>query len=427
MNPIALQARGPNLRPARNRAAAQQSANAMLEGRMNQLKFNQAQQELERETEIRNALAESPNAGFDDIASIYRQHGDIAGAMQMEDRAASRQKESLSLTKEQADIFSKQLDILGRVAPTIQGPEDYERAVYRMFEAGVIGADRARQLFGEGYNPERIQQWQEQALQVKDRLAQEFQQDQFTETKRHNRAVEANQPLVEVYDEGSPTGTRMVTRGDATNMPGKPPSNMSVTSPDGTTIQFGRSGGALPKGAETQFAKDIVGNQQALDGINQTLALYEPEFLTYGGAAKGAAATVMNKLDPEKRSQFQSRRSAFISSANRQFLTFRKWATGVAGGEKEMAEIKRATFSEDDSPQDFEAKIGLARSLYRRLNARSKAALEAGVNNEHEFRNFIHAHPLESIPTIQERGDQLHSQGYDDQQVLELLSQEGYL
>lgn len=221
------------------------------------------------------------------------------------------------------------------------------------------------------------------------------------------------------------------SRGKLSKVSG-PSSRMHITSDKDGNFTFsqgpGAGGGtALPVGVRSTWTKEIEAGQEQLDRINQITSLYEPEFLTFPGKAKGAWATFMNKLNPEQRSQFQQRRAAFISAANRDFLAFRKWATGVAGGEKEMAEIKRATFSEDDSPQDFEAKIELMRSLTRRMIARKKAALAAGVENEAQFKEYIKAHPLDTIPTLQERGDKLQSMGYQKEQVLEILKQEGYL
>lgn len=185
--------------------------------------------------------------------------------------------------------------------------------------------------------------------------------------------------------------------------------------------------GGAPKGAQTELFKDVVQHQQEIDNIRQIRNLYEPEFLTYGGRAKGEWANFLNKMDANQRSQFQTRRAAFLSAANKSFIAFRKWATGVAGGEREMAEIKRATFSEDDSPQDFEAKIQLAESMARRLNARIKAALKSGVNNDKAFKQFIAANPLDGIPTMQDRGDQLEKLGYKPNQVMAILADEGYM
>jgi hypothetical protein len=186
----------------------------------------------------------------------------------------------------------------------------------------------------------------------------------------------------------------------------------------------------LGKSPTNAAQTEISSNTQALDRIRVIESLYEPEFLTYKGRAMGEWATFMNKMDPEERSGFQSRRAAFLSSANRDFLTFRKWATGVSGGEKEMAEIKRATFSEDDSPQDFEAKLATTKSLYRRLNARLQSALKAGiepVEGNAAFQKYLKANPLENIPTLKQRGDELSRLGYTKDKVLRILEDEGYI
>ncbi len=188
--------------------------------------------------------------------------------------------------------------------------------------------------------------------------------------------------------------------------------------------------GDLPKGAKTAFTRSFVQRQQALDSLSQIEDLYEPEFLSFKGGISNTVADVMNKLDPAKRDEFSQRRQAFLSAVGREFLTFRKWATGVAGGEKEMAEIKSITFSDEDAPQAFEAKVDFARSLYRRLNARLAAALKVGIDpetNQEAFQEFIQVTPLDSIPNLQERGDTLSGMGYSEEQTLEILRSEGYL
>jgi len=211
---------------------------------------------------------------------------------------------------------------------------------------------------------------------------------------------------------------------------GPPKTGTTITTPDGTTVTFGGTKGGpadVPKGAKTSLFKDIVGQQQALDAIETIETLYEPEFLSYYGRGEAFLADKLNRMNPSKKSQFLARRDKFISAANKEFIRFRKWATGVAGGEKEMAEIKRATFSEDDSPQGFQSKLEIARSLSRRLIARTKAALVAGVNNEKEFKEFIKVNPLDSIPTLQERGEQLERDGHTEEQIAKILIQEGYI
>lgn len=211
--------------------------------------------------------------------------------------------------------------------------------------------------------------------------------------------------------------------------PVKYPTGMRIeTGPDGTVIQTGApSSGQTPKGAKTALFKDIVAGQTTMDEMNYLDKLYEPDFLTYGGLFKNLKSNVLNKIDPDKRDQFTQRREAFVSAVNQSFIKYRKWATGVAGGEKEMAEIKRSVPNANDSPQAYESKTQLRKSLTRRLIARQKAALKAGVNNQLEFKKYLQDHPLDSIPTLQQRGDQLMQMGYEEDQVLRILTDEGYI
>ena len=391
---IALNARGVRL-PQSNALAPYQQANAMLQLKAQKQQMAQAEQAAQ----LKNAmLAELGGAqNNDQRAETLMRNGDIEGATKLQKhgsdmKAANRKAmmETHELVGQLASGVTNQAE-WDRVAPQIEAltGESLSEAE-RIFSPGTIDA-----LVNMGISAKDARELDNQDRNYKLNV------DKFGETKRHNQATENISKAKQGF-------------------------GFSVTSPDGTVINYGNGSTPAPKGAQTQLFKDVVGGQSTLDSIAQIEALYEPDFLTYGGALKGNAATFMNKMNPSQRSNFQSRRSAFMSAANREFLAYRKWATGVAGGEKEMAEIKRATFSEDDSPQDFEAKLQLAKSLARRLNARKKAALAAGVENEAAFQDFIKANPLENIPSMQERGDQLMGLGYSEQQVIELLKQEGY-
>lgn len=183
----------------------------------------------------------------------------------------------------------------------------------------------------------------------------------------------------------------------------------------------------IPRGAKTELFKDVIAGQETMGELDSISTMYEPEFLTYGGMYQSIASTILNKLDPENRDKFTQRRSNFMSAVNQSFIRYRKWATGVAGGEKEMAEIKRSIINENDSPQDFEAKLQLRKSITRRLIARQKAALKAGVNNEKQYKEYISDHSLDSIPTLQQRGNQLMKMGYDKVKTLSILREEGYI
>ena len=136
---------------------------------------------------------------------------------------------------------------------------------------------------------------------------------------------------------------------------------------------------------------------------------------------------ILNKMDASTRDNFTARRAAFLSQTNQSFIAYRKWATGVAGGEKEMAEIKRATFSEDDSPQAFESKIEGIKQMSRKLMLRQNQALKQGIQpGDKGWKKFVNANPLEGFANIEERGNKLRAMGYKDAQVKAILQNEGY-
>ena len=202
----------------------------------------------------------------------------------------------------------------------------------------------------------------------------------------------------------------------------------SVTVTQGDGIK-----GGLTKTVKSSTQKNILEGQSRVDAQNYVSSLYRPEFLTYGGEIKSGIMTKLNKLTPTLRDSFTKARAAFLSQTNQAFIAYRKWATGVAGGEKEMSEIKRATFSEDDSPQDFEAKLQAVQFMTRKLLARQQMALRQGVTPENDaqgnpigkkWKDFVKLNPISDVPTLQKRGVELEGLGYSKDKIKTILRHE---
>ena len=202
--------------------------------------------------------------------------------------------------------------------------------------------------------------------------------------------------------------------------------NVTVTQGDGIK-------GSLTKTVKSSTQKNILEGQSRVDAQNYVSSLYRPEFLTYGGEIKSGIMTKLNKLTPTLRDSFTKARAAFLSQTNQAFIAYRKWATGVAGGEKEMSEIKRATFSEDDSPQDFEAKLQAVQFMTRKLLARQQMALRQGVTPENDaqgnpigkkWKDFVKLNPISDVPTLQKRGVELEGLGYSKDKIKTILRHE---
>ena len=101
--------------------------------------------------------------------------------------------------------------------------------------------------------------------------------------------------------------------------------------------------------------------------------------------------------------------------------------TYFCGSERWAFRVKRSTYSEDDSPQDFVAKIANMKQMTRKLLVRNTMALKNGVTvGGKKWKRFIADTPLFGIPDLQQRGEELANLGYSEEQVLGILSNEGY-
>lgn len=219
-------------------------------------------------------------------------------------------------------------------------------------------------------------------------------------------------------------------------MPGvkmKPPSS-------GINMQFGDEGrlqslstggaqvqGGIQKKTTGDLEKGVLGDQQVMDRLTYIDSLYDQNFLTYKGAVTGFGADIWNKLDPDQRSQFTQRRSAFASQVHNFSNAYRKWVTGVASSAKEMPLIENAIPNMKDSPQSFESKKASLKQFTRKLMVRKIAALNDGITiGSDRWKRYMEENPMEGIPTLQERGEELEGLGYDVGQIKAILGEEGY-
>lgn len=270
--------------------------------------------------------------------------------------------------------------------------------------------------------PQEFEEWKNSAVQTADSFR-----------KRLKEAEDAQKPMsswgkmLEDYNQMSPGPLKELTFSKLQSEAAR--GNMRIeVGPDGSLIYATGEGALMPtKPSKTALQKEIVDTQQALDSINFIEDLYDPEFLTYKGALSHSWSDIVNKLDPARQSEFAQGRQSFKVAVDQAFLTFRKWATGVAGSDKEMRQIEKATFSMRQSPQAFMAALNSVKRMKQQLIARNKAALIAGVNSEKEFKQFLKENPLEAFKTVDQRGDELLRQGKSDDEIFNILRSEGYI
>jgi len=177
---------------------------------MQQMQMGQAMQAAERETATRNALSGlNPNApDYYSQGATALQGIDPIAAAGFVDKGAARQKGQLDLSAAQATAFGKQFDLLAQAAGNSRTQQDWHGHIGQMLEAGVIEQGRAEELASAQWSPDLMKQIQQGSMSAKDQLDQQFNQDKFIETKRHNLAgeetalIKANTPLVNISNIG---------------------------------------------------------------------------------------------------------------------------------------------------------------------------------------------------------------------------------
>lgn len=159
----------------------------------------------------------------------------------------------------------------------------------------------------------------------------------------------------------------------------------------------------LGTSTKAQLEKDIISADSNIEGFNNIEASFRPEFLTIGGKVKAGTQRFVDKVGAGDAlgTEFLQQRATWFSQAMSAFIAYRKWATGVAGGEKEMKQIAKAfPDPERNSPAEYIANLKQSRITARKLKTRLLMFRVAGIENptEEQFASI----PLDSIPDVSE-------------------------
>ena len=141
--------------------------------------------------------------------------------------------------------------------------------------------------------------------------------------------------------------------------------------------------GDLTKPTTTKLQGDIVEATRNIQSFRRTRSLFKPEYLTLFGKGKKLAAETADKLGISSKEQKKliRDRSKWFRQAKADFIAYRKWATGVAGGEKELREI--ATSFPDpvnNSPEQYKANLDSIEETTKKVLALNKEFLRSGID-----------------------------------------------
>lgn len=172
--------------------------------------------------------------------------------------------------------------------------------------------------------------------------------------------------------------------------------------------------GDIEKSTKGSLERDIVDLEQRVVGLDNVMNQFRPEFATIPGRMKARTTAAAERLGKTANEflkqlpvvgdvldkQFLEDYTTWFSQAKNEILAFRKWATGVAGGPKEFAEIyKGYADPEKDSPTQFQSKAAAIREHAKRLQRTFSAMRDAGVDVTPEIAKSV---MKSTAPNLQE-------------------------
>lgn len=193
----------------------------------------------------------------------------------------------------------------------------------------------------------------------------------------------------------------------------------------------------MSKKTQGTLEGDILSGTDALDQLNMIEATFEEDFYTIGGKSEAWLKNFFNKMDASQVDAFTQRKGVHDQYVLQYFNAYRKWVTGVASGEKEMAWIQRSIPSGNDSPMTFQSKLKSIKAYTEKAIARQKLALNKGLNIEPigyndqgmpifdpAYKKFLNDNPYRE--PIESRIEYLKKLQYSKTQIANILLNEGY-
>ncbi|MDA3834241.1 MAG: hypothetical protein PF495_12690 [Spirochaetales bacterium] len=148
----------------------------------------------------------------------------------------------------------------------------------------------------------------------------------------------------------------------------KSSTNVNINTPD------------MSKRTQADLESEIVQGKATLDKTSRVRGLYSPEYLEYAGKGTAYLQDIGSKLGMNQ-GDFLKGYKQWAAEVDAHTLMWRKFITGVAGGEKEMEAIERTTINTKyDSPASFEAKLDQIERMTVAAITRSEGLLSRGFD-----------------------------------------------
>jgi len=175
------------------------------------------------------------------------------------------------------------------------------------------------------------------------------------------------------------TGTPRIVDG-VTPRPPQKSNGISLTSPDGTTVQIGGDGvpeyGGVHLGKPTRgdLEKAFVNAQGNAYALREQIGKYRDEFSTFGGRFKAGIANMKEMAGMElapQQAQFLNDFTSWKSDTNRLLSTYLNQLSGAAISPAEEARLKGGFPNADDGPTVYKSKAEATMRSFALAQARA--------------------------------------------------------
>jgi len=122
---------------------------------------------------------------------------------------------------------------------------------------------------------------------------------------------------------------------------------------------------------------------QNLASFRRTTELFKPEYLTWLGKGEKALYKVMDKIGiaSDEQSQYIDDYQSWFQGAKADSLKYKRWATGVAAGSKEIEDIAKSfPDPERNSPVEYRANLRNVEETTKQVLFLNKKFLALGID-----------------------------------------------
>ena len=154
----------------------------------------------------------------------------------------------------------------------------------------------------------------------------------------------------------------------------------------------------LSKGARTKAEEDVQEATDMYKGLETLITISKPDFFTYAGQIKAGAERLGEKAGVVSDPKFLKDYSQWKVGTEQEFNKYRKWATGVAAGEKELERLAGSFPNVNMSKTQYMSAAKQTAVNAWKLAERRRRALNAGINDPGKQKEFYRLLPLDSMP-----------------------------